>query len=239
MHHRCKKVNVKTCCHEEKCSLSLSWGCLTRWKLSRAATEIDSCCLSLMSCGCWCWQDETEKALPANAVSPVLPLPHPQKSLKVQLWDQWYDLCGKMLKVNFKGTMMDFFFFFMLLTAQSCWWISFSSLQSVVDCSSQHWSIKLQIEANWYISCMVHDNIAVKMHAKLQIRGEKDTAEWHHLFLAIRTDSAICWRLVRSLLCGGCCGCACGRSVWLHMWGKTLTSGAKKEFMKQLLKDYR
>lgn len=161
--------------------------------------------------------------------SPVLPLPHPQKSLKDQLWDQWYDLWGRMLKVNFKGTMMDFFFF-TSLTAQSCWWISFSSLQSitVVDCSSQHWSIKLQIEANWYISCMAHDNIAVKMNAKLQFRGEKDTAEWHHLFLAIRTDSAICWRLVRSLLCGGCCGCACGRFVWLHMWGKTLTSGAKK-----------
>lgn len=114
MHHRCKKVNVKTCCHEEKCSLSLSWGSLTRWKLSPAATEIDSCCLSLMSCGCWCWQDETEKALPANAVSPVLPLPHPQKSLKDQLWDQWYDLWGRMLKVNFKGTMMDFFFFYVV-----------------------------------------------------------------------------------------------------------------------------
>lgn len=26
MHHRCKKVNVKTCCHEEKCSLSLMLG---------------------------------------------------------------------------------------------------------------------------------------------------------------------------------------------------------------------
>lgn len=44
--------------------------------------------------------------------SPVLPLPHPQKSLKDQLWDQWYDLWGRMLKVNFKGTMMDFFYYY-------------------------------------------------------------------------------------------------------------------------------